>query len=507
MRLTKIEMLIIVTIGVIVTFLSCKVASGQTAAQLQKQITALGARVSAAEGAIKTIQAATQPSSTLPAWPPDVHYASDFDVYFSGTGNDLTGIGSAASPLQTWNAALNHVKGALSGPAPPKAPCIHVDASSFTDATPCDVWSNWFTVPGLIVDGSWKAAGIEQRAVIRSNDVAFGIGSQTHLQNLRVIADPAGSFAGLYCSRGDDISADYCEFVGFKTFNVAIIGRATHARLWHCFIAGAFDPSTSTAACSGLYTEAKGPDVQACIFYHNGWKGPIATTDDAWVSAIKFRHGWYENPSTGATSGTDQFNFYLRNAATGHQGRAGGLHSLYNVFWDNGNAADVFAGPGIAGLLGGEIGYCAFFGNLANDFPAWGGGVVGQSVADEIHHCIFSSPLTSMGIQPAVAIAWNAYDNNVQPPLILPVTATASVHDNRGIWPNGGIVASNGRAITSQANNSLRLPRAGEHTPTLMDWRGVQTEAQLIEDLRTHLHDPSRSAQAAHDWLSRQSMN
>jgi hypothetical protein len=437
--------------------------------------------------------AATQPA--VPTWPADLKFNPDRTYYVSPDGNDRIADGSQPRPFATFDRAQHQVHWDREHGHGPKLAEIAYRANG-TYAQAAGIGESH-----LLID-AYGAANPEQRPTITSTGYAF-LGLQSHdvhLQNLRIIADPvAGGQQGVYINGGDDISLDYCEVDGFKTFDLCLIGGATHVRLHHNFIGDAFDPSKNTMSCSGLYTELVSPDVECNIFYHNGWKAPFDLTDGAWIQAMVFRHGWYENPGSGAVGGTDRFNLYLRNATTGHQCRTAPASVLWSVFWDNGNAADVFTSPGPSHTGIGEIGHCAFFGNATKDFACWGGGVVGQSVADNLHDLLFASPATSMGIQPAITIAWTGNANDNFP---MPANITASVTNCRGIWPTADVSLQQGRKATA-TNVNIRKPNPGEHVPALTDFFGAADDQAIAQILRQNLHNAKYSAQAIIDWTGR----
>lgn len=340
-----------------------------------------------------------------------------------------------------------------------------------------------------------------------------------HLRDLRIVGGPTAatnpnqSF-GIYSNAGDDITVDYCEVDGFQ-MNLVLINGATHVRLYHNFIANAWTPSLATMSCSGLYTECVSPDVECNVFYHNGWSTtawtPAMTADAisghpsdaaaALTQAMIFRHGWYENPGSNAVGGTDKFNLYLRNACTGHQCRAGGSNTQWCIFWDNGNACDVLTTGGAAGSQGGEIGHCLFLGNLTHDYVCWGGGIVGQSAADNVHDCLFAGDSRSMqGAAPYTVAAANGVNGTQSP--ALPADATASITRCRGVWPNAEISQLNGRSAT-QTSVSIRPPKSCERLPTLLDFLGTPDDAATAALLRKNLHNARYSAQVVIGWASR----
>lgn len=447
-------------------------------------------QVGYAQGFDAGASAATQPAA--PAWPADVVYHPDRTYRISPDGNDRFADGSAQRPFATLDRAVQQVHNDRAAGNGPKLAEIAYRADGTYPQ------NKWLGETDLLID-SYGAANPEQRPVIFSTDIGFGwqAARNVHLQNLRIVADPkATSNFGLYIGGGDDISADYCEFDGFGQFGICMIGAATHVRLYHNYIANTFAAKIATVACSGLYTECVSPDVQCNIFYHNGWRAPFDLKDPAWVQTMMFRHGWYENPGNGyAVAGTDQFNLYLRNACTGHQCRAGGSAVLWDVFWDNGNAADVFIGPGFKYKLGGEIGHCVFFGNLTQDFACWGGGAVGESVADNIHDLLFAGT-SPMQLPKAVTIHWSPGNGAV------PAGTTAAIRDCRGIWAQGDVALADGRTATV-TNVHIRKPGPGEHVATLLDFLGTKDDDTSAQLLRTHLHDPKYSAQAIIDWAAR----
>jgi hypothetical protein len=457
--------------------------------------------------------AATQPAA--PSWPADVVFHPDWTYHIAPApdGSDQGGNGSVIKPFATIDRAIQQLHNdRQAGQGPKLAEIAYRADGTYTQ-------NKWLADNDLLIDsypstgsgqapstgsgqapstGSGRVAGPEQRPTITSTDVPFAWQNvkDVHLQNLRIVGDPNGSNFGFYVGAGDDVSADYCEFDGFGRFGVCIIGTATHVRLYHNYIANSYTAGTNTESCSGLYTEANAPDVECNIIYHNGWRAPFDLKNAALVQSMMFRHGWYENPGNGASvAGTDKFNIYFRNATTGHQCRVGGSAVLWGVFWDNGNAADVFTGPGFQHNLGGEIGHCVFFGNLTSDFACWGGGATGESMADNLHDLLFSGTST-MQLPPAITIHWSPGNGPV------PAGTKATVTNCRGIWRAGGVTLLDGRTATI-TNVHIRKPGPGEHAPSLLDFLGTKDDESSAQLLRTHLHDSKYSAQAIIEWAAR----
>jgi hypothetical protein len=249
--------------------------------------------------------------------------------------------------------------------------------------------------------------------------------------------------------------------------------------------------------------------VQCNVFYHNGWKHPVtqpadpANNDEK--NAMMFRHGWYENPgNSNAVAGIDKFNFYLRNASYGHQGRVGNHKMLWNVYWDNGNGCDAFCGAGWKSNLPGEIGNFAVFGNLAPDFYCWGGGINGISTADYIHDGLFAGPATSMQIDAAITIQWTGGNGPAQVPL--PANTTALLENLRGWWNvNPAVLTLQGRTCT-QTNVNIRRPGPNDAVPTLGQYFGFTgTPAEIEAQVAAKLQNPEpQQAQKVIAWLGAQ---
>jgi hypothetical protein len=427
-----------------------------------------------------------------PAWPADVTYKPDATYHIAPTGSDKLSDGSVARPFATIGRALQQIHNDRAGASPPKL----AEISYRADGT--YLQNQIITENGLLID-SYGATNLEQRPKINSDYTPFLWlkASDVHLQNLRLAGtvaantNPEGSF-GIYCNGGDNITLDYCEIDGFQ-MNIVLISGATHVRLYHNFIANSWTPKAQTMSCSGLYTECVSPDVQCNIFYHNGWRAPFDVKNAAMVQAMMFRHGWYENPGSNAVGGTDKFNLYLRNACTGHQCRAGGSDTEWCVFWDNGNACDLLTTGGESNTLGGQVGHCAFFGNLTRDFVSNGGGVLGQSAADDFHDLLFAGGAQSMQLPPAIMIGWkNA----------APATITGTFTYCRGIWPTTDVMLLSGRTAM-QTGVAIRKPNATEHVPTLLDFLGTKDDVSTAALLRKNLHNPKFSAQTVVGWLTR----
>jgi hypothetical protein len=427
-----------------------------------------------------------------PEWPADVTYKPDVTYHIAPNGSDKLSDGSVARPFATMGRALQQIHNDRAGANAPKLAEIAYRADGAYSQ------NQIMTESGLLID-SYGATNLEQRPTIRSDYTPFLWlkASDVHLQNLRLVGtaaastNPQGSY-GVYCNGGDNITLDYCEIEGFQ-MNLVLIGGATHVRLYHNFIANSWTPKVQTMSCSGLYTECISPDVQCNIFYHNGWRAPFDLKNTAMVQAMMFRHGWYENPGSHAVGGTDKFNLYLRNACTGHQCRAGGSDTEWCVFWDNGNACDLLTTGGESNTKGGEVGHCAFFGNLTRDYPSYGGGLLGQSAADSFHDLLFAAGAQSMQQPPAMMIGWKTAAT---------ATVTAMFTNCRGIWPTTDVMLLSSRTAT-QTGIAIRKPNPGEQVPTLLDFLGTKDDASTAAFLRKNLHNPKFSAQAVIGWLTR----
>jgi hypothetical protein len=171
---------------------------------------------------------------------------------------------------------------------------------------------------------------------------------------------------------------------------------------------------------------------------------------------------------------------------------------VWCVFWDNGNASDLLTTAGVTSTLGGEVGHCAFFGNLTRDYISWSGGVVAQSVSDNVHDCIFAADSRSMQIAAPVTIQ---QVGGTQAPQ-LPDSATAAITNCRGVWANPAVSLLNGRVAT-QTGISIRQLRPGEHVPTLLDFLGTRDDASTANLLRKNLHSARYSAQVIIGWINR----
>jgi hypothetical protein len=459
--------------------------------------TAARAQVAAQQAAIAFL---------LPPDPPDPGYAPDWKCYVSADGDDANP-GTEARPFKTLNRAQPAAK--ANGAALPGIFLRAID----TFASP---WNNWLDGP-LYVDGSWQATVTSPRAKVISRGVAFGGNgvNNFHLRSLDISPDQDApknndSEYGVYFNGGDDITLDRCVIEGHKTFGAAFIGLATRVRLYRNWIGRTFDPNLSTMSCTGLYTEAVAPDMQSNTFYKNGWNNAVANPNDpanaAEKNAMMFRHSAYHNPSGGnAVAGIDQFNLYLRSASCGDQGRVGNHKMLWCVYWDNGNSVDAFTGAGWNATGTGEIGHFAVFGNLTPDFYCWGGGVSGQSVADNIHDGLFAGSLASMQIDPAVSVTWPGGNNSNQK-FPLPPNATAVLSNLRGFWPvSPPVQVLDGRTAV-QTNIDIRVPTAVDHVPTLGEYFGFSgTPQQVEQQIAEKFKNPEpQQAQKIISWLSGQ---
>ena len=450
-----------------------------------------------------------QLAAALPADPPDPSYTPVVAYFVSPLGND-NNRGTPAAPYFTVNRAYQAAKA-----NPSKLTGIYLDARGIYTA-----WSDFLMGNGggnLYVDGSWNAADPTQRATLKVQANTFtGINvHNVHLRRLHLVpfSGPGTAnteIAGVYIQQGgDDISLDRCVVDGFRGIGVALCGGVTHARVYRCWIGNTFDPNLNTETCSGLYTECISPDIECNVLYHNGWqyRTPFDPNDPANTQEkqqMVFRHGWYENPLGGASvAGTDKFNIYLRNAENGHQGRVGNHHMLWGVYWDNGNSADCFTGAGWNANQGGEIGYCACFGNLTPDFYCWGGGFAGQSVADNIHDCLFAGSSASMQLNSPVTIQWTGGNST---PVPLPENTTATVSNCRGYWQVQPAVAVLSDRTATITNVNIVPAPAGVHVPTLGDYWGFNgTSLQVEQQIAARLQNPEpQQAQRIVVWLASQ---
>ena len=468
-----------------------------TIANLQGQITAQNNLISVLNNA------STQPTTiptTAPAGPADVTYANDATYYVATWGDDVSGTGSTTQPYCTNAKAIADAR----SNAASTQPAILDEFPGIYDAVGQNGGSD-------IYYGAWHNVG-DQRPIWLVNAASGGWGylglnpQHLHFQNIHFIAGP-GNVGGIYANGGNDVTLDNCEIEGMKSFGVDAIGEVAGLRIYHSWIGNTFDPNPKTMSCSGLYTEATRPDIQGCVIIHNGWRAPW----DGQTQPIMYRHGWYENPSSGwATAGVDQFNFYIRNACTGHMMRPGSGKHLWCVDFENGNAADTTVGAGWNSNGVGEIGWCALLGSTASDFALWGGGYSGESTADNIHDLWVSVPNGSMTLNPPVRFAWTG-GNNLPPiwPAPLPPGTTATIANVHGWHPIPTPYVGDGRVLTSVTNYTVRIPPVGQHIPTIYDWatqavgHPVTTDQQLAEELRA-LHNPRLSAQACIQWFSSQ---
>lgn len=487
------------------------VAQQQQAAAVQQQAAADQAVIAGLQQQLAAL--------TLPADPPDPPLAkTDFDLYVSPSlGNDANA-GTSAAPLQTAAKAYALAK---SNSQAGKFTTIHLSATEAIEG-----WWDYLT-NNISVDGSWipaalattqpatPATGPPPRCTLLVHGNTF-VGNNVHHVHLRsLILKPFSGpgtanteVAGFWANGGDDISFDRCLIDGFRGIGVDLPGGITNVRIYRCWIGNTFDPNLSTETCSGLYTECVAPDVECNTFYHNGWKNSVANPNDpanaAERWAMVFRHGWYENPASGAaTVGTDKFNLYLRNASIGHQGRVGGHKMLWNVYWDNGSACDAFCGAGWNSNLPGEIGNFACFGNLTPDFYNWGGGVAGQSVSDYIHDGLFAGSASTQLDSP-VTIQWTGGNGAQGVPL--PANTTATVKKCKGWWPvMPAVNIQSGRTATVNAVNIVPAP-AGVHVPTLADYFGFTgTDQQNEAAIALKLQNPEpQQAQKIIAWLAGQ---
>jgi hypothetical protein len=451
--------------------------------------------------AVVTTASSIVAPSYLPAWPVNYSYPTDRNFYVSPAGNDAND-GSQATPYATLLKAIQQVKSLRN------AGVVLQRAGIFLRADGQNYAGVGFNLPNHVLISVYGQANSEQRATlvgsVATGDAALAAlkGTDIHLQNLRLVADSQGCSYGFYNNGGDDNTLDYCEIDGFRQFDIYVVGLVTGLRIHHCYIANSYDASSSTMNCSGLHTEAVRPNVRCNIFYHNGWRAPFDMNNGPQITAMAFRHGWDENPGVWqnvqyAVGGTDQYNLYLRNAATGHLCQAGDAKILGSIFWDNGNAADAVSGAGVAGNKPGEIGYCVVFGNITKDYACWGGGIKGESAADYFHDLRFLSDSRSMQLAAALSFDWQSS---------VPVTAvTATITNCKGVWNGDALVQSAGRT-TAATGLVIRKPVCDGKVPTFLDWMSVAAAKPIASDdqaalwLRTHLRSASGTALAAWQW-------
>ena len=468
-------------------------------------------------------------SALLPPDPPDNPLAAtDFIYYvFPPSGSD-SNAGTSIAPFATAQHAYQLAKAnTAAGKSTTLVFACGFSAELWTDylGNQVSIDGTWPGPVGAVAPASplpaWAVGEINpsllsKRAVLLVHSNTFVGNNVTHFHARGCIFLPfSGSSTantepfGFWANGGDDITFDRCLWDGFRC-NVVLDNGVTRFRMYNCFTGWAFDPNLSTETCSGLFINGVAPDVQSTVFWHNGWRNPVANPSDPANAQEKqqmvFRHGDYNSNGAGtrAVAGIDKNCIYCRNACTGYQGRVGGHKNIGGIFWDNGNDKDIFVGAGFGNNLGGEIGNFAVFGNLTPDFYCWGGGVSGQSIADDIHDGLFSGDSRSMQVDAAITIQWTGGNGPAQIPL--PANTTATVSNCRGYWPvQPAIVGLSGRTFAMNNCNVAALP-VGKLAPALADYFGLTGTPQENEvAIAMQLQDPEpQQAQKIYAWLGSQ---